>query len=211
MSGDEIDPRRRERMRALLVEHARRSGSTVGHRAPRWVGVAAAVAVLVGLAGTAAIVSRPVSGGEASAGATSTPSAEAGAESHPLDPAGVPFANTSSPPAGGPQSNGEAASAGDAGDSGAVADAASAYAWCVEASDVWDAPVDAGEGMLPAAPTLSVASLADSEVLQPSPGVWTVVIPVVRLHPEGERVGVKVCTITGPADQPVIEVTDALD
>ena len=74
-----------------------------------------------------------------------------------------------------------------------------AYKTCVDAPDVY-----------PDAETLSVSSLAESEVDEYVPGNWTVIIRVVREREGEASPGSKVCLISNSPTSPDVRVTDSI-
>lgn len=212
--ADELRSSQRRLMRALLVEHARDDVRRAPARAARrrLAAVATGFAAVAGIAAVAALVVvagvplGPGSGSPAdpapiaSASNSPTPSNDPGTTASPAPASPTPGAPVAEPGAGtGP-------------DVGTPVTTETAYELCVAAPDPWDEEQTTPDGVVVrAAPTTSLASLADSRITEHVPGTWTVVIPVERAYSDREPSGIKVCTVSGVAESAAVSVTDSLD
>lgn len=194
---DELEPTQRAAMRALLVDHVRLDAKKSPARATRKriIGVSAGIGALTAItAGALAIAFTGIPND--SAPALPAPSTSTATPTPTLPPTTTSAPTPTTPPEPG-------------GDTAVTAE--TAYDECAAAADPWDSVVTTPQGDLPAAPTISLATIDQSDVNEYVEGIWTVVIPVVREHTEGPQDGIKVCTIQGTVENPDVSVTDALD
>jgi hypothetical protein len=212
--SDELRPAQRHLLRSLLVEHAREDLRRAPGRAGRRR-LAAAAGGFAAVAGVAAIAVAVVVTGVPllpGGGSPAGPGPVTVAPSPTASPAPTPPPSTPTTPSDEEGAGSDGTGTGTGTGTESTLTAQTAYDLCVAAPDPWDTDRTTPDGtLIPAAPTTSTASFADSQVTEYVPGTWTVVIPVQRAHTDRAPEGIKVCTVSGPPADPAVTVTDALD